>query len=326
MGIKYANNAASRIIAGISPSDTTIPLETSEGALFPSLGVGDWFVATIVNASGALEIVKVIERSGDILTVERAQEGTVAQAFSIGSRIELRLTAGAFSDIIQGIKDEAAAAILDAVDTIAPVGSIIIMSGNYVPSNFIKPNGAIMSRILYPRLWEFANTHSGNIVNEADWDGRKGAFSRGDGSTTFRIPDLRGMFPRFWDDGRGIDTGRVFGSEQLSQNLSHSHGASDNGHKHGLTDPGHNHAVTDPGHDHPLSFTIVPSIVGIGAAGVAPNNTPSTTGNRKTGITINNRVTGISMATGYASIAISSHGGTEARPRNVAYLPLLRYA
>lgn len=36
----------------------------------------------------------------------------------------------------------------------------------------------------------------------------------GDGSTTFNLPDLRGEFPRGWDDGRGIDTSRAFGSEQ----------------------------------------------------------------------------------------------------------------
>lgn len=39
----------------------------------------------------------------------------------------------------------------------------------------------------------------------------------GDGSTTFTLPDRRGGFIRGWDDGRGIDVGRVFGSDQLDQ-------------------------------------------------------------------------------------------------------------
>ena len=28
------------------------------------------------------------------------------------------------------------------------------------------------------------------------------------------MPDLRGQFPRGWDDGRGVDAGRAFGSAQ----------------------------------------------------------------------------------------------------------------
>ncbi|MFN4360514.1 MAG: phage tail protein [Hylemonella sp.] len=39
----------------------------------------------------------------------------------------------------------------------------------------------------------------------------------GDGSTTFNLPELRGEFPRFWDDGRGVDSGRALGTQQLDQ-------------------------------------------------------------------------------------------------------------
>lgn len=40
-------------------------------------------------------------------------------------------------------------------------------------------------------------------------------FGHGDGSMTFNLPDLRGEFIRGWDDGRGIDSDRAFGSVQL---------------------------------------------------------------------------------------------------------------
>ena len=33
-------------------------------------------------------------------------------------------------------------------------------------------------------------------------------------TTTFALPDLRGLFIRGWDNGRGIDVGRTFGSYQ----------------------------------------------------------------------------------------------------------------
>lgn len=45
----------------------------------------------------------------------------------------------------------------------------------------------------------------------------------GDGSTTFTVPEMRGEGVRAWDDGRGIDTNRVIGSAQLDQLQGHAH-------------------------------------------------------------------------------------------------------
>jgi phage-related tail fiber protein len=39
-------------------------------------------------------------------------------------------------------------------------------------------------------------------------------FSSGNGTTNFRLPDLRGEFIRGWDKGRGIDSGRAIGTWQ----------------------------------------------------------------------------------------------------------------
>ena len=39
-------------------------------------------------------------------------------------------------------------------------------------------------------------------------------YGAGDGYSTFNLPDLRGEFPRFWDDGRGVDAGRGLGTWQ----------------------------------------------------------------------------------------------------------------
>lgn len=39
-------------------------------------------------------------------------------------------------------------------------------------------------------------------------------FGPGDGSTTFTVPDMRGYFPRAWDNGRGVDPARTLGSSQ----------------------------------------------------------------------------------------------------------------
>ena len=47
-------------------------------------------------------------------------------------------------------------------------------------------------------------------------------FGAGDGSTTFNLPDLRGEFIRGWDNSRGVDSGRVFGSAQAGTQIGSS--------------------------------------------------------------------------------------------------------
>lgn len=92
MTIKLANNATSRLAVSISSSDTQFSVSPGEGSRFPSLSPGDWFPLTIVKSNGELEIVKCTARSGDIFTVERAQESTAANSFNVNDRVELRIT------------------------------------------------------------------------------------------------------------------------------------------------------------------------------------------------------------------------------------------
>ncbi|KQC02108.1 phage tail protein [Pedobacter sp. Hv1] len=78
--------------------------------------------------------------------------------------------------------------------------------------NTLVCNGAAINRADYPRLWEFAQTLGSSLITDADWNGipgNKGFFSSGNGSSTFRLPDLRSMFIRGLDLGAGIDIGRM---------------------------------------------------------------------------------------------------------------------
>ena len=99
-------------------------------------------------------------------------------------------------------------------------GKIVYFPGNTAPIGYIKANGALLSRAAYADLYAYALA-SGNIVADGVW--QAGMFSTGNLTTTFRIPDLRAEFPRGWDDGRGVDSGRVLGSAQADEMKSHAH-------------------------------------------------------------------------------------------------------
>lgn len=87
------------------------------------------------------------------------------------------------------------------------VGNVSSFAMATPPTGWLKANGAAVNRATYAALFTAIGT----------------TFGAGDGSTTFNVPDLRGEFVRGWDDGRGLDTGRVFGSAQLDQFENHTH-------------------------------------------------------------------------------------------------------
>jgi hypothetical protein len=109
MPIKLANNASGTLATAISASDTGLVLTTGDGAEFPTLGAGEYFYATITSSGGTQEIVRATARSGDSLTVVRAQEGTTAAGFAAGSRFELRVTAASVDDLVEEVRTELAA-------------------------------------------------------------------------------------------------------------------------------------------------------------------------------------------------------------------------
>lgn len=94
---------------------------------------------------------------------------------------------------------------LDAA--VLPAGAIQFFAMSTTPSGWLKANGAAVSRTTYATLFAAIGT----------------VFGVGDGSTTFNLPDLRGEFVRGFDDGKGTDSGRAFGSSQAGQMPSHTH-------------------------------------------------------------------------------------------------------
>ena len=100
MPVQVSNNAATTLSAAISASDTL--LLVADGSAFPEPAALEYFYATLISTAGTLEIVKVTGRTGNQLTVERGAEGTTANGFAAGSRLELRFTAQTLLDAVSG--------------------------------------------------------------------------------------------------------------------------------------------------------------------------------------------------------------------------------
>ena len=86
----------------------------------------------------------------------------------------------------------------EAAQLAVPSGAVLYFAGQTAPTGWLKANGAAVSRSTYAALFAAIGT----------------TYGAGDGRSTFNLPDLRAEFLRGWDDGRGIDSGRAFGSAQ----------------------------------------------------------------------------------------------------------------
>lgn len=80
-----------------------------------------------------------------------------------------------------------------------PAGIIDIYAGAEAPLGYLLCHGQEVSKAAYPALYTAI-----------------GALYGAETQTTFTLPDLRGVFLRGHDAGRGVDSGRKLGSEQKS--------------------------------------------------------------------------------------------------------------
>lgn len=106
MAILFKNNAASTLTYKMT--DVQEVLYVADASVFPVIASdsGDVFKLTLVG-DDTLEIVEAFEvynpegRQG--FKIRRAQEGTTAQAWPVGTRVEMRLTAGALQSFFSTI-------------------------------------------------------------------------------------------------------------------------------------------------------------------------------------------------------------------------------
>jgi microcystin-dependent protein len=209
-----------------------------------------------------------------------------------------------------------------------PVGTIVAFAGDDTPPGYVWCNGASLSRTdaRYIELFAKLSTASGQTVSP-----RWGYAD----ATTFRVPDLRGVFLRGVDSGRGQDpdvnsrtaaypngsTGGVVGSYQDSDTKAHQHNVSLSGNTGDVG--GHNHgANANPGERGLIrrSATSDGNTTTDGADQGGKGNEPDVV-NAPSAIPVDGghnhsiSLSGVSSAT----------GGNESRPKNVYVHYFIKY-
>ena len=162
-----ANNASARLATSVTVEDLAIQLATGEGAMFPTPSADDYFMITVFEQTGDafnMEIMKCTHREGDVLTVERAQEGTSAAAFSVSGRVENRFTAGmynAMGDEVRAIAQSVQQQLDGKQDTLTFDTTPTAGSSNPVTSDGIKNAiGNATSGVLGPNMQIFTASSS----------------------------------------------------------------------------------------------------------------------------------------------------------------------
>lgn len=142
------------------------------------------------------EWVAIPYNLGGVLTIDDEEPDDLGNISGI-ARVGDSYTKVEADGLLDDKADQADVSYLLGIDD-GEVGSVIFKASQNTPQGYLKCVGTEISRTTYSRLFSEIGT----------------LYGTGDGSTTFNIPDVRGYFPRFWDDSAGIDSGRSLGSTQ----------------------------------------------------------------------------------------------------------------
>lgn len=160
----YANNAKSTLASPITNASTTIPLAAGTGALFPTPGADQFFLVTI-ESGGSVEILDIVGRTGDSLTVRtsptsgRGQEGTTAASWGVGAAVELRTTAGILD---QFTRKQDRLYVVSSVDTLSKPSQSD--SNSYICQSVDDGGNPVVAIYLNSTTWRFLS-HSKVVIS-----------------------------------------------------------------------------------------------------------------------------------------------------------------
>lgn len=144
----FANNAISTLATSISLSDLTLTVSAGQGSLFPAPVSGEFFYLTLEDFSSR-EICKCTSRSGDLLTIVRAQEGTTALGFPAGASVQSRITKGT----LEAFRDSAEAWV--KVDAVMDIPAPSVSTASSVICGESDDSGSPILAVKDGSLWKF---------------------------------------------------------------------------------------------------------------------------------------------------------------------------
>src|SRR5690554_2439526 len=203
-------------------------------------------------------------------------------------------------------------------EAMVPTGSTQMFAGTSAPRGWLIADGRAVSRTTYAALFAVIGTTYGD----------------GDGSTTFNLPDMRGVVVRGVDRGRNLDPSRTQGSYQGDLFASHSHNNSVTIQQDGE----HSHAVSiASAGNHTHTDTYIRRISGNGnifAGNTRTTSGPSTdptwtTHSMATSSSGLHSHTATVQSSGQhthtANVNNASTGGSETRMKNIAMLGIIKH-
>lgn len=129
----FSNFAKTTLAAPATNKDLVLTVDDSR--VFPAPGGGGFFRLVLTDASETQREVCLCtnrDAHNEQLTVQRGQEGTSAQAWPAGSKVEHRLTAGALAEVAGQAASGAAASAADPIVGAASVTSTAAGPGSAV--------------------------------------------------------------------------------------------------------------------------------------------------------------------------------------------------
>lgn len=236
-----------------------------------------------------------IDATTGVLTIDKAVDSSktkVSSTDSTSGYLNEKLLAGDGITLTKGNTGANETYTVSFTGTGVPTGAIIAFPIATAPNGYLACDGSAVSRTTYADLFAFLGT----------------MYGVGDGSTTFNLPNYKGMFLRGWANGSSNDPDRSSRTDRGDGTVGDNIGT-----RQGFINYSHTHTAS--------SSTSASGSGGFGWVYPKAVETSGATdyGYGPAGISISASTTTTTTTTVYAS------GGNETRPINVNVLYCIKY-